>query len=209
MKQASGLALVLFVSALAGAYPEPAVVQNVKQWTLSVEYSQPEQLMLRMDNKVQRFWYIILTVINNSDFDEVSFYPACELMTDTFQIIPADRSVPKTVFDIVRERNQGRYPFLESLDFIDHRIFKGPDNARDFAIIWPDFDSAAREISLFIGGLSNETAVLSSSSAAEPEDRNKETVLQKTLRLKYAIGGDAQLRQSAVLQEIASDWIMR
>jgi hypothetical protein len=202
------LALVLLLSGFAAAYPEPAVVQNVKQWTLSVEYPQPEQLMLRMDNRVQRFWYIILTVTNMSDFDEVAFYPVCELMTDTFEIIPADRSVPRAVFDIVRERNQGRYPFLESLDFIDHRVFKGPDNARDFAIIWPDFDPAAREISLFIGGLSNETAVLSS-SATPTEDQNEQTVLQKTLWLKYAVGGDQKLRQSAVLQEIASDWIMR
>lgn len=197
--------LILLTAAPLWAYPEPAVVQNAKQWTLTVEYSQPEQLMLRMDNQTLRFWYIVLTVTNNSDFDEVSFYPACELMTDTFRIIPADKGVPKVVFETIRLQTQGRYPFLESLDFVDHRVFKGPDNTRDFAIIWPDFDPAAKEISLFIGGLSNETAILSTASSEQTEP----TVLQKTLRLKYAIGGDEKLRQNAVLQEIASDWVMR
>jgi hypothetical protein len=215
MKKGFGLAgsvILLLTTAAAWAYPEPAVVQDVKQWTLTVEYSQPEQLMLRMGsgNTVQRFWYIILTVTNHSDFEEVSFYPACELMTDTFKLIPADRTVPKTVFEVVRQRNQGRYPFLESLDFIDHRIFKGEDNARDFAIIWPDFDPRAKEISLFIEGLSNETAVLPLPETQESEaEKTEPVVLQKTLHLKYAIGGDEKLRQTAVLKEISSDWVMR
>lgn len=212
MRKGLGLVCLLAVAVMTAsvwAYPEPAVVQDVKQWTLTIEYSQPEQLMLRTaDNQIQRYWYIILTVTNNSDFEEVSFYPACELMTDTFQIVPADRGVPKTVFEVIVKQTQGRYPFLESLDFVDHRVFRGADNARDFAIIWPDFDPKAKEISLFIGGLSNETAVLGQSQ--DPNStQSGQVILQKTLQLKYAIGGDPQLRQSAVLQEIDSTWVMR
>jgi hypothetical protein len=204
---ASLFLVVLAVSAYA--YPQPAVVQGVRQWTLNVEYSQPEQLMLRStDGKTsQRFWYIILTVTNNSDFDEVAFYPACELMTDTFKIIPADRHVPRTVFETIKKLTQGRYPFLESLDFVDHRVFRGEDNSRDIAIIWPDFDPQAREISLFIGGLSNETAVVEKPAKQEPD--TEPVILQKTLQLRYAIGGDPQLRQNAVLREIDSTWVMR
>jgi hypothetical protein len=206
----AGTAILLVATVAAWAYPEPAVVQDIKQWTLTVEYSQPEQLMLRMGNTVQRYWYIILTVTNLSDFDEVSFYPDCELITDTFKLIPADRSVPKVVFEVVQQRNKGRYPFLESLDFIDHRIFKGDDNARDFAIIWPDFDPRAKEISLFIEGLSNETAALPLPESQQPQaEKTEPVVLQKTLQLKYAIGGDEKLRETAVLKEISSDWVMR
>lgn len=204
---ASLFLVVLSVS--AWAYPQPAVVQGIRQWTLNVEYSQPEQLMIRsQDGKTaQRFWYVILTVTNNSEFDEVTFYPKCELMTDTFQIIPADRHVPKAVFETIKMRTQGRYPFLESLDFVDHRVFRGEDNSRDFAIIWPDFDPKAKEVSLFVAGLSNETAVVEQPAKENPDA--KPVILQKTLQLKYAIGGDPQLRQSAVLSEIGSTWVMR
>jgi len=212
MKKGFGLIASLFLVVLsvdAWAYPQPAVVQGLRQWTLSVEYSQPEQLMLASEDgkTAQRFWYIILTVTNNSEFDEVTFYPSCELMTDTFQIIPADRRVPRAVFETIKRRTQGRYPFLESLDFVDHRVFKGEDNARDFAIIWPDFDPQAKEISLFIEGLSNETAVVEQ-PAKESAD-SEPVILQKTLQLKYAIGGDPHLRQSAVLREIDTTWVMR
>jgi hypothetical protein len=205
----AALLFLVVLSVSAWAYPKPAVVQGLRQWTLNVEYSQPEQLMLpAADGKTsQRFWYIILTVTNNSDFEEVSFYPACELMTDTFQIVPADRQVPKAVFETIKTRTQGRYPFLESLDFVDHRVFRGEDNSRDFAIIWPDFDPRAKEISLFIAGLSNETAVVKKPAGENPEP--EPVILQKTLQLKYAIGGDPQLRQSAVLSEIESTWVMR
>lgn len=212
MKKGFRLIASLFLVVLsvdAWAYPQPAVVQGLRQWTLSVEYSQPEQLMLASEDgkTAQRFWYIILTVTNNSEFDEVTFYPSCELMTDTFQIIPADRRVPRAVFETIKRRTQGRYPFLESLDFVDHRVFKGEDNARDFAIIWPDFDPQAKEISLFIEGLSNETAVVE--QPAKENADSEPVILQKTLQLKYAIGGDPQLRQSAVLREIDTTWVMR
>ncbi|MCE5186464.1 MAG: hypothetical protein LLF76_10095 [Planctomycetaceae bacterium] len=212
MKKELGLAVcgILVLSAAVLAYPKPAGVQGERQWTLNVEYSQPEQLVVSIpgENKIGRFWYIVLTVTNNTESEDVSFYPSCELMTDTFQIIPADKGVPGEIFQIVKQRTQGRYPFLESLDFLEHRIFKGPDNTRDFAIIWPDFDPNAKEISLFIGGLSNETAILK--QAADPNAPAAEPViLQKTLRLRYAIGGDPKLRDAAVLKEIKADWIMR
>jgi hypothetical protein len=204
----AGTAILLVATVAAWAYPEPAVVQDIKQWTLTVEYSQPEQLMLRMGNTVQRYWYIILTVTNLSDFDEVSFYPDCELITDTFKLIPADRSVPKVVFEVVQQRNKGRYPFLASLDFIDHRIFKGDDNARDFAIIWPILTSGQRNQPVY-RRLSNETPPCRFPKASSPRRKKRTVVLQKTLQLKYAIGGDEKLRETAVLKEISSDWVMR
>jgi len=143
---------VLTISAVSViGYPEPKIVQKVNQWTLNVEYSQPKQITLTVPGQAgsQRFWYIILSVTNKTSLDEVEFYPVCRLITDTFQVIPADKHVPAAVFNAVKVKHQGRYPFLESLDFKDSRIGPGEDNTRDFAIIWPDFDpKAARSIFL-------------------------------------------------------------
>ena len=204
-------AVVLAVSAVAVGYPEPKVVQKANQWTLGVDYSAPEQITLQLPNqkKPQRFWYIILSVTNETSLDETDFYPLCRLITDTFQVIPADKKVPIAVFNAVKGKHQGSYPFLESLDFKDYRVSHGKDNTRDFAIIWPDFDPKARQISLFVGGLSNETAVLEHPKLKEEDGGPKKIFLQKTLQLKYAIAGDEKLRSTVTMKEIKQNWVMR
>lgn len=203
--------VVLVASAASFGYPEPKVVQKVDQWTLNVDYSAPEQVMLQLPNqkKLQRFWYIILSVTNETALDEVEFYPLCRLITDTFQVIPADKKVPITVFETIKKKHQGSYPFLESLDFKDHRVARGEDNTRDFAIIWPDFDPKTRQISLFVGGLSNETAVVEHPTLKDEDGSPKKIFLQKTLHLKYAVAGDEKLRSAATMKEIEQSWVMR
>ena len=151
MKTRNVLFLFLVLLAAAGismAYPSPAVEQKINEWTLKTTYTQPEQIMLQTTpgKEPQRFWYIILTITNETSLEDVPFFPVCQLLTDTFEVIPADKKVPSVVFEVIKRKHQGSYPFLESLDFKDHRVFRGKDNTRDFAIIWPDFDPKAKEI---------------------------------------------------------------
>lgn len=205
------VAFLLLIQAICTAYPSPATVQKVDQWTLDVVYSQPEQISLKFkgQDSPQRFWYIILSVTNNSSEEAVDFFPVCQLITNTFQTIPADKHVSSAVFKAIKQKHQGSYPFLESLDFKDHRVYHGQDNARDFVIIWPDFDAKAKEVSLFMGGLSNETAVTEHPELKDDDGNPKKIFLQKTLQLKYAIAGDHKLRDHARLEEIKKDWVMR
>lgn len=204
-------AVLLAVSASAPAYPEPAVVQKINEWTLKVEYAQPEQIMLRIPGQAspQRFWYLILTVTNQGPQEEVDFYPVCELVTDTFKITPAGRNIRQAVFEAIKLKHQARYPFLESLDFKDHRVARGEDNTRDFVIIWPDIDPRAREVSLYLGGLSNETAVIEHPVLTDENGNPARIFLQKTLQLKYALPGDEAFRANAALKEIEQSWVMR
>ncbi len=207
----SSVLLVLVSLSAIAAHPAPATVQPVDQWTLKVTYTQPQQIMLQMDKKEnpRRFWYTILTVKNGSTFEEVSFYPFCELVTDTFQIIPADKTVQKSVFEVIKLKHQGSFPFLESLDFADRRIFQGQDNTRDFAIIWPDFDPKAKEISLFIAGLSNETAVIEHPELKDDSGNPKKIFLRKSLQLRFLVAGDEAFRANAVMKEFERNWVMR
>jgi hypothetical protein len=202
---------VLAVSAVSFGYPEPKIVQKVGQWTLDVDYSAPEQIMLQLPNqkKPQRFWYIILSVTNETSLEEAELYPLCRLITDTFQVIDADKRVPIAVFNAIKRKHQGRYPFLESLDFKDHRVSRGEDNTRDFAIIWPDFDPKARQISLFVGGLSNETAIVEHPKLKDKVGQPKKIFLQKTLQLKYAVAGDEKLRSTVTMKKPKQSWVMR
>lgn len=205
----AALCIAGLFSTAASAYPTPAGVQDVDKWTLRVTYTQPQQITFRAGDSLQRFWYIILTVTNEGPFEEVSFYPFAELVTDTFQMIPAGRNVPESVFNAIKLKHQGSFPFLESLDFIDRRIARGEDNTRDFAIIWPDFDPKAKEVSLFISGLSNETAVVEHPQQQDEQGNPQKIFLRKTLQLKYSVAGDEKFRAQAVMQQIDQNWVMR
>ena len=202
------LGFMVITTCFATAAPEPAIVQRAQEWTLDVKYEPLQQITLRPDErgKPVRFWYLILTVTNNTG-DDVELYPQCELMTDTFEIIPAGKDVPPEVFDYIKTRHRSMYPFLEQLDTSGMRVLQGSDNTRDIAVIWPDFDLRAKEISLFIGGLSNETVgvdypVVGSSM---PE----KVFLRKTLELDYSFSGDPAFRSEPKITFTGSEWIMR
>ena len=205
------LGVLLAAAGMSAAYPTPAVVQEIDEWTLKTTYTQPEQIMLQVPNeqKHRRFWYVILTVTNETSLDDVPFIPLCELVTDTFEVIPAGKKVPTGVFEAIKLKHQGSYPFLESLDFKDHRVFRGEDNTRDFAIIWPDFGDDVKQVILFIGGLSNETAVLEHPVLKNEDGQPKKIFLQKTLQLTYRVGGDPKLRSNLTLKQQEQDWVMR
>ena len=99
------LLVVLFCWSCFGA-PEPALVQGPSDWTLDVKFEHLRQIELRAgaDRVPMRFWYIILTVTNNTGQD-VDFYPKCELMTDTFQVISAGSKTPTEVFEHIKKRH--------------------------------------------------------------------------------------------------------
>jgi hypothetical protein len=203
-------AIIFLVQTLVPAAPQPAIVPAPNQWTLNVVFTQPQQITVKIpdERKPQRFWYIIITVTNNSEID-VPFYPACELMTDTFQIIPAYKDTQNIVFDKIKARHKKKYPFLESLEFADSKILQGQDNTKDFAIIWPDFDAKAKNISLFLAGLSNETVVVEHPTAKDANGLPEKLYLRKTLELQYSIGGDESLRSSGTLAFKGKNWVMR
>lgn len=203
-----GIWVMLACTSLAA--PEPAIVPAPGQWTVETEFTHPQQLVLRRgsDNQPLRFWYIILTLTNKTGRD-VDFYPKCDLMTDTYQIIPAGRSVPPVVFEMIRTRHKSKYPFLESLGKAGNRILQGEDNTKDIAIVWPDFDTRAQNIRLFLTGLSNETAVVDHPIAKDAMGQPVKVFLQKTLEVSYALRGDPTLRSDLKLDYQGKRWVMR
>jgi hypothetical protein len=147
--------------------------------------------------------------LNNKTNRDVDFYPDCELVTDTFEIMPAAKGVPASVFERIKRRHRKEYPFLESLEHIDNRILQGEDNMRDIAIIWPDFDARANAIKIFIAGVSNETVAVEHPTAKDETGEPVKVYLRKTLELSYSISGDAAFRTSDKLAYEGRRWIMR
>jgi len=192
------------------AAPEPAIIQRSGEWTLSVTFTQPEQIVMRLGaaGRAQRFWYTILSVTNNTD-EDVDFYPQCDMMTDAFQIIPAGRSVSPNVFEQIKIRHQNTYPFLEPLEHVGDRILQGEDNAKDIAIIWPDFDAQAKNVKFFITGLSNETAVVNHPVERDQAGQPIKVYLRKTLELSYDLTGEPAFRLGANVVYKGERWVMR
>lgn len=203
-------ALIMSIASVCFSAPKPAVVQAPDDWTLDVKYENPSQIMVKLPGQKTptRFWYIILSLTNKSAMD-VDFYPKCELMTDTFQIIPSGKQVPDVVFSQIKLRYQSAYPFLEWVEKSENKILQGDDNARDIAIIWPDFDLKAKNVSFFISGLSNETALLHLPSTKNADGSDATVFLRKTLSLEYSIAGDPAFRTDAKLALKTKNWIMR
>ena len=130
------ITMCVILGGLCAAAPEPAVVPGPGDWTVGVRFEHPQQIVLRLgaEAKPKRFWYTIVTLTNKTN-REVDFYPKCELMTDTFQIIPEGKSTSRVVFEQIKRRYQGKYPFLESLQQTGNKILQGRDNTKDIAII--------------------------------------------------------------------------
>jgi hypothetical protein len=201
-----GLAIP-YGSGLAIAAPEPTLVDKPGDWTLDVKYDQPRQIVLDGAQK-QRFWYIILTVTNKSSKD-VDFYPECTLVTDTLATVPAEKGVSAVLFDRLKTRHKSKYPFLELLENAGNKILQGSDNAKDIAIIWPDFDPKAKSAALFIAGLSNQTVAVEHPTKKDADGKPAIVFLRKTLQLTYSISGDPAFRSDQKLKFVEKHWVMR
>ncbi len=204
------VALSVIYASVCIAAPEPAIVPLAGQWTVNAAFTHPQQILMRSNPqaKAQRYWYIILTVTNKNG-EDLEFFPKCDLMTDTFHILPAGKGVSPMVFDLIRQRHLTNYPFLEPLDKTSSKLLQGEDNEKDLAVIWPDFDSQAKNIKIFITGLSNEAAAIKHPVKTDDNGLPVLVFLRKTLELGYSVKGDPMLRADADLTYSSKRWIMR
>jgi len=191
------------------AAPEPAIIPGPRDWMMDIAFEHPQQIMVRMEKGGQRrFWYTIVTLTNKSGKD-VDFYPNCDLMTDTFNVIPANKSTPAGVFEQIKRRHLRKYPFLEALEKAGNKMLEGEDNAKDIAVIWPDFDEQVKNMKIFVTGLSNETAVIDHPIAKNAAGEPVKVYLRKTLEISYSLSGDPALRSYGKLGYKGQRWIMR
>ncbi|MFA5252453.1 MAG: hypothetical protein WC454_07700, partial [Phycisphaerae bacterium] len=186
---------------------QPAVVQKTGDWMLDVRFENPQQITLEGATP-QRYWYTILTLTNKSGKD-VEFYPVVELVTDTLQVVGAIKGTSAVLFEKIKNRHQGKYPFLQLLENTGDKILQGQDNTVDVAVIWPDFDPNAKNVSIFITGLSNETVAVDHPTDKDKDGNPVKIYLRKTLQLDYSIAGDPKFRSGQKLKFENKTWVMR
>ena len=201
-------AVINLTAVLCLSAPKPAIVPAPDLWTVDVRFEHLQQIELKQKGKPARFWFVILTLTNNTGQD-VEFYPKCDLLTDTYQLLPAGENVPNAVFKQIKGLYKQKYPFLELWEKAGNRLLQGEDNSKDIAIIWPDFDNQAKNAKLYIAGLSNETAVVDHPTQKDKDGKPVKIFLRKTLELSYDIAGDPAFRPSAKVTFAGKEWVMR
>jgi hypothetical protein len=194
------VALALFVVAVIGqvgmGYPTPSAVPQ--RWQLEFE---PGHLRLYVDPiDGQGFWYFTYRVENNTGRDQI-WVPSFDMFTDEGEIIPAGDEVPQRVTSAIRDMLGNE--LLETQREALGDILQGEEHAKDGLVIWRMGNPRVNEFSVFIGGISGETARVVNPLTAE------EIILRKTLQRSYLVRGDAMSRGSEPAELRSERWVLR
>ena len=180
----------------AAAYPVPKPVPTA--WELKCV---PGVLRLFADPADgQLYWYMTYQVQNASGRDQI-WVPDMTLYSDTGVISKAGVGVPGRVSESIRAL-QGN-PLLETQDEIIGDLRQGPEYARDGLAVWPVQNDRANEVSIFVAGLSGETAREFHPVTGEA------VILRKSLHLKFMVDGDLEGRLAMPASLMASEWVIR
>jgi hypothetical protein len=198
---AAALAIVAFVlpRTIRADYPKPSPYP--KSWELAFEHSIPKRVVVQTatSNIPRAFWYMTYTVTNNTDREQL-FLPALEMLTEDGRVIRNDFKIPRSVFEEIKKREGDR--FLQPAALVGGELRLGPDQAKDGVAIWPEPAAEMGRFSIFVSGLSGETA-----TTKGPE--GKDVILRKTLQLNYLIRGDDVYPGEDDVNENPSEWVMR
>src|SRR4051794_23644324 len=200
---------VLAQSSATQPAPYPTPSPYPKSWELKFDYGTPKRIVVDVPGTSvpQAYWYFTYTVTNNSDKEQM-FLPMFELLTRDGRVIRSDRNIPRRVFDAIKTRE--KKPFLEPFPNIEGQIRLGEDQAKEGVAIWPEPEPRMGQFSIFVNGLSGETAMLKD-SAGEPV-KNAEgnpVILRKTLQLNFIVRGDEVYPGEDLVAEKPKEWVMR
>jgi hypothetical protein len=198
-----GLAALACVSSLspspAFAAPEPNLAPRT--WEINFEHGSLQVLSVRDAEGKPRWFYFLPYKVTNTSGRELVFAPDVTVADDEGHIISVNADVPSRAFEAVRK--QLGNSLLESPVQIIGKLLQGPDHARESAIIFPINSARADKLTIFIAGLSGETAIVTGATSKEP------IIVRKTYMLEYALPGDPSNPQKTVILPLNEQWIMR
>ncbi|HEV2294802.1 MAG TPA: hypothetical protein VGR35_13185 [Tepidisphaeraceae bacterium] len=189
-----------------GTYPKPSPYPIT--WELKFKHSEPKRIVVDLPGQApQAFWYMMYTVINNTDQSR-TFLPVFEMLTDDGTVIRSDRNIPYKVFEQIKAREKSKY--LEHFTQIGGEVRIGEDEARDGVAIWKEPMAEMGSFAIFVTGLSGETARLKDAEGNEMKDAKGEPIiLRKTLQMNYHVRGDEVYPGLDEVNRRSEQWIMR
>jgi hypothetical protein len=194
-----GMTGFVSVGAMLGMAPEPDPVP--RRWQLDMDPGALRMATFDIPNiGPRRFFYMSYVVTNNSGQD-LLFAPAFDMANGEGEVIRSGRDVPLMVTQKLLE--QAKDVFIQDQIGIIGEIRQGQENAKHGLVIWPANDLRPNEVVVYVGGLSGETATVTS-----PDGKQK-FVLRKTMKLDFQSPGDLTTQGAQALPLGAKSWIMR
>ncbi|MEM9251491.1 MAG: hypothetical protein AAGB29_03990 [Planctomycetota bacterium] len=171
-------------------------------WTLEFDYESPRPIAVKdLAGNTRWYWYLPYEVTNNSGGDRL-FVPNASVFTDAGDLMDANVDIPPAVFRAIAEELGN--DLLEAPSQVVGELLQGPDYARESVIIWPHFDADVDEFTVFVTGLSGETASIEVPGSGETE------LLRRTAALKFGTPGDRALNpQGQPVVDLGRDDVMR
>jgi hypothetical protein len=179
----AALAIVVVLPAgRGGAYPKPEE-NDEGHWTLKIQF-RPMRMISVADSvtgKKVLYWYLLYTVTNSTDSDDVQFNPDFTMLTDGNMVY---RDVlDSNAFQAIKRKHQDML-LMNPLE-ISGRIPPGVGFARDGVAIFKDIDRTTDAFKIFVSGISDNSL-----SVVNPVT-GKEAYLFKTLERSYRQPGDS------------------
>lgn len=195
------LVLILGLSSRALRADAPAPSPYPVAWELSFKHGTPRRIVVKIADvpTAQAYWYMTYRVTNKTD-RERTFMPVIEMMTKDGQIIRSDRGVPREVFDAIKTREKSQFMVPEAKVGGELRV--GEEETKYSVAIWPEPMPEMGTFSIFVAGLSGESA-----GVKGPD--GKEIMLWKTLEITYKVPGDEVRPGEDPMIPAGERWVMR
>ena len=218
-RRAAGLLLVAASLALIGclraatltpaasAYPQPSVAPVA--WQIDMTHRTPQRIVVDAPGRgATAYWYMVYTVTNDTD-QERFFLPEITLHTDDGRNLPANRGVPRTVFETIRQRTKS-LNLVPPEDMIG-RLLVGVDEGKSGVAVWEEPKAEIGTFDVFFSGLSGEVEAVKNPATGEPLKGadGQNILIRKTKQLTYKVRGDAVRPEEDRAAEVEDKWVMR
>ncbi len=183
-------------------------------WQLDIRFKDPQRITLRLpgDDFDTTFWYVLYDVTNRTGKDR-EFFPSFRIVTDALRVVEGGADIHPKVYDHIKARHLQEFPFFATPAKVTGPLLQGEENSRSSAAVFRTFEQAASSFTLYISGLSGESARVRNPSfdpkQPESEDNPRAFYSRRTLAIKYDLPGDPQARLAAIPVRRSREWEMR
>lgn len=200
------LATATFTATAPARFPEPSIYPIT--WELAFKYESPRRIVVEVpgESSPKAYWYVTYVATNNTNEEQI-FLPTFELVTKEGKVIRSDTERSAAVFNAIAQRERSK-PLQSALE-LQGRILVGEDQAKYGVAIWEEPEAELGSISIYVSGLSGETALLKDSQDKPITGKDgKEIVLRKTLKADFTVRGD-ELYAGDPIVKTGESWVMR
>ena len=173
----SALLLILSTTA-SSSWAYPKATDHPQRWQLSFESS---GLRFYRDLRTgQGYWVLIYEVTNETDRDQ-RWVPSFTLVTDHGEVLDSGADVPRRIHMAILETFGD--PLLTLQSEMSGSLMRGKEHAIRGLVVWKAGHENVREVQVFIGGVSGDTAKVKNPVTGE------QITLHRDLQLSWRIPG--------------------